>query len=170
MVCLSKKIPSDFLKAVFHKLYLVHPWILCLKWPSIYIGWNIWHTKWNYKSSTMHQQLADRGLLNGYSVDVMDDVFHLLQNTYNLQNFNTFAADVARNNYFPNYVVYRGNQLEKTLPFDFKKLCSLEFFKNTLKNGVALNVHGILAQGFQLASDAFNSPHWCLFHGTLLPF
>ena len=130
MVCLSKQIPSDFLKAVFHKLYLVHSWILCLKCPSVYIGWNIWHIKWNYKSSTMHRQLADRqladrGLLNGYSGDVIDDVFHLRQNTYNLQNFNTFAVDVAINNYFPNYVVYRGNQLEKTLPFDFKKLCSL---------------------------------------------
>lgn len=73
----------------------------------------------------MHRQLADRGLLNGYSGDVIDDVFYLRQNTYNLQNFNTFAVDVAINNYFPNYVVYRGNQQEKTLPFDFKKLCSL---------------------------------------------
>ena len=25
-------LPSNFLKAVFHKIYLVHSWILCPKW------------------------------------------------------------------------------------------------------------------------------------------
>ena len=30
-------IPSNFLKAVFHKFYLVHSWILCFKWFYINI-------------------------------------------------------------------------------------------------------------------------------------
>ena len=45
---------------------------------------------------TIHQQCIDRLLievykvLNGYSPDIMNDVFHL--NTCNLQNFHAFAT------------------------------------------------------------------------------
>ena len=54
---------------------------------------------------TIHQQCIDRLLsevykfLNGYTPDIMDHVFHLRQNTYNLQNFYGFATDVPRNIY-----------------------------------------------------------------------
>ena len=89
---------------------------------------------------TIHQQCIDRLLtevykfLNGYSPDIMNDVFHLRQNTYNLQNFHAFATDVPRNNCMLNSVVYRANQLWETLPFDLKNSCSLELFKKGLKN------------------------------------
>ena len=40
MVCLdhiqADHIPSIFLKAVFHKFYLVGSWILCLKYASVF--------------------------------------------------------------------------------------------------------------------------------------
>ena len=86
----------------------------------------------------MHQQCNDRLLtkvykfLNGYSPDIMNDVFHLRQNTYNLQNFHAFATDVPRNNCMLNSVVYRADQLWETLPFDLKN--SPELFKKGLKN------------------------------------
>ena len=89
---------------------------------------------------TIHQQCIDRLLtevykfLNGYSPDIMNDVFHLRQNTYNLRNFHAFATDVPRNNCMLNSVVYRANQLWETLPFDLKNSCSLELFKKGLKN------------------------------------
>ena len=32
-------LPSNFLKAVFHKIYLVHYWILCLIYACVLSGW-----------------------------------------------------------------------------------------------------------------------------------
>ena len=64
---------------------------------------------------TIHQQYVDRLLteeynfLNGYSLQIMNDVFHLRQNTYNFRNFQAFATDVPRNNCMLNSVVYRAN-------------------------------------------------------------
>ena len=60
--------------------------------------------------------------LNGYSPDIMNDVFDPRQNTYNLRNFHAFATDVPRNNCMLNSVVYRANQLWETLPFYLKML------------------------------------------------
>ena len=74
----------------------------------------------------IHQQCIDRLLiqvyqfLNGYFLNIMNDVFHLRQNTYNLQNFHAFATDVPRNYCVLNSVAYRANQLWETLPFDLK--------------------------------------------------
>ena len=65
---------------------------------------------------------------------IMNGVFHLKQNTYNLRNFHAFDTDVPRNNCMLNSVVYRANQLWETLPFDLKNSCSLELFKKGLKN------------------------------------
>ena len=64
---------------------------------------------------TIHQQCFDRlvtevyKFLNGYSPDIMNDIFHLRQNTYNLRNVH---------NCMLNSVVYKANQLWETLPFD----------------------------------------------------
>ena len=66
---------------------------------------------------TIHQQCIDRLLtevykfMNGYSPNIMNDVFHLRQNTYNLQNDHAFATDVPRNNCMFNSVVYRANNM-----------------------------------------------------------
>ena len=90
--------------------------------------------------NTIHQQCIDSLLtevhtfLNGYSADIMNNVFHLRQNTYNLRNFHAFAVDVPRNNYMLNSVINRANQLWETLPFDLKNSCSLELFKKGLKS------------------------------------
>ena len=88
----------------------------------------------------IHQQCIDRLLtevykfLNSNSPDILNDVFHLRQNTCNLRNFHAFATDVPRNNCILKSVVYRANQLWETLPFDLKSSFSLELFKKELKN------------------------------------
>ena len=93
---------------------------------------------------TTHQQCIDRLLtevykfLNGYSLNIMNEVFHLRQKTYSLQNVHAFATDVSRNNCMLNSVVYRANQLWETLPFDLKNSCSLELFEKRIKK-VALH-------------------------------
>ena len=53
---------------------------------------------------TNHQQRTDilvtkvYKFLNGCSPDIMNDVFHLRQTTYNLPNFHAFPTDVPRSN------------------------------------------------------------------------
>ena len=68
----------------------------------------------------------------------MNDVFHLRQNTFSLQNFYVFAIDIPTNNYLLSSVVYRAIQLSEALPFDLKNSEALPFgllqlFKNRLK-------------------------------------
>ena len=82
----------------------------------------------------MERQFTSNAFLNDYSPDIMNDVFHLRQNTYNLRNFHAFATNVPRNNYMLNSVVYRANHLWETLPFDLKNSCLLELLKKRLKN------------------------------------
>ena len=90
--------------------------------------------------NTIYQQCIDRLLtevykfLISYSPDIMNDVFHLRQNTYDLRNFHAFATDVPRNNCMLSSVDYSANQLWETLPFDLKDSCLLELFKKGLKN------------------------------------
>ena len=88
---------------------------------------------------TIRQQCINRLLtevckfLNSYSPDIMNEVFHLRQNTYNLQNLHAFATDVPRNNCILNSVVYMANRLWETFRFDLKNSCSLELFKKRIK-------------------------------------
>ena len=71
--------------------------------------------------------------LNGYSLDLMNEVFYLRQNYYNWRNFNIFATDNPRNKYLLNYSVYRANQLWQTLPSEIKDCASLQLFKDKIK-------------------------------------
>ena len=89
---------------------------------------------------TIHQQCTDSLLtevwkfLNGYFPDIMNNVFHIKQNTCSLWNFHPFATDVPRNNCMLNYVVYGANPLWEILPFDLKNSCLLELLKKKIKN------------------------------------
>ena len=49
--------------------------------------------------------------LNGYSPDLMNKLFYLRPNHYDLRTFNVFVADNPRNKYLLNSSVYRANQL-----------------------------------------------------------
>ena len=53
-------------------------------------------------------------------LDVMNEVFYLRQNHYNLLNFNVFATDNPSNKYLLNSSIYRANQLWQTLPSGIK--------------------------------------------------
>ena len=66
--------------------------------------------------------------------DIMNNVLHLRQNSYNLRNFHAFPTDVLRNNCMLNSVAYRANQICETLSFELKNSYSLELFKKGLKN------------------------------------
>ena len=71
--------------------------------------------------------------LNGYFLDLMNEVFDLRQNYYNWRNFNIFATDNPRNKFLLNYSVYRANQLWQTLPSEIKDCASLQLFKDKIK-------------------------------------
>ena len=84
---------------------------------------------------TIHQQCIDQStkvykFLNGCSPEIMNDVFHQRQNTYNLPNFHAFATGLPRSNCMLNSVVYRTNQVRETLLFDLK---NSSFFKKRIK-------------------------------------
>ena len=49
--------------------------------------------------------------LNGYFPDLMNEVFYLRQNHYNLRNFNVFTTNNPHKKYLLNSFVYRANQL-----------------------------------------------------------
>ena len=72
--------------------------------------------------------------LNGYSPDLMNKLFYLRQNHYDLRTFNVFVADNPRNKYLLNSSVYRANQLWQTLPTEIKGCALLQFFKDKIKN------------------------------------
>ena len=71
--------------------------------------------------------------LNGYSPELMNQVFYLRQNHYNLRNFNVFATDNPCNKYLLNPSVYRANHLWQTLPSEIKDCASLQLFKGKIK-------------------------------------
>ena len=49
--------------------------------------------------------------LKGYSPDLINEVFYLCQNHYNLYSFNVFATDNPHDKYLLNSSVYQENQL-----------------------------------------------------------
>ena len=71
--------------------------------------------------------------LNGYSADLINEVFYLRQNHYNLRNFNVFATENPHNKYLLNSSVYRANQLWQTLPTEIKGCASLQLFKDKIE-------------------------------------
>ena len=59
--------------------------------------------------------------LNGFSPDIMNKIFSIQRNTYNLRSFNIFRCDTPRSNrYGLNSIPYRANQLLNFLPVDIK--------------------------------------------------
>ena len=83
---------------------------------------------------SLHRSLTEvYKYLNGYSPNLMNEVFYLRQNHYNLRSFNVFATDNPHNKYLLNSSVYRVNQLWQTLPSEIKGCASLQLFKDKIK-------------------------------------
>lgn len=71
--------------------------------------------------------------LNSLYTELMNEVFYLRQNQYNLRNLNAFDTDNSRNKFMINSTVYRANQLWKALLSKVKGCPSLQVFKNKIK-------------------------------------
>ena len=72
--------------------------------------------------------------LNGHSPDIMNDIFKLRENTYNLRNFHIFQTENPRSlKYGLDAIPYRSSQLWKQVPIDIREALSLTLFKNRIK-------------------------------------
>ena len=69
--------------------------------------------------------------LNGHSPDIMNDIFKLRENTYNLRNFHIFQTENPRSlKYGLDAIPYRASQLWQQVVIDIRDAASLTLFKN----------------------------------------
>ena len=72
--------------------------------------------------------------LNGHSRDIMNDIFKLKENMYNLQNFHIFQKENHRSlKYGPDAIPYRVSQLLQQVPIDICQAASLPLFEDCIK-------------------------------------
>ena len=71
--------------------------------------------------------------LNGLSPKLMNEVFYLRQNQYNLHNLNVFAMDNPRDKLMSNSTVYRANQLWQSLFSEVKSFLHYTFIRTKSK-------------------------------------
>ena len=73
-------------------------------------------------------------VLNGLCPDIMNTIFKLTQNTYNLRNFHGFESQNPRTKKFGlDTIAYRASQLWKNLPEEIRNSSSLLIFKGSVK-------------------------------------
>ena len=72
--------------------------------------------------------------LNGHSPDIMNDIFKLRENTYNLRNFHIFQTENPCSlKYGVDAILYQSAQLWQQVPIDIRETTSLALFKNYMK-------------------------------------
>ena len=72
--------------------------------------------------------------LNGHSPDIMDDIFKLRKNMYNLRNFHIFQTENPRSlKSGLDAIPYRVSQLWQQVPTDIREAASQAFFQNRIK-------------------------------------
>ena len=72
--------------------------------------------------------------LNGHSPDIMNDIFNLRENLYNLRNFYIFQTENFRSvKYGLDAIPYHASQLRQQVPTDIREAASLALFKNRIK-------------------------------------
>ena len=72
--------------------------------------------------------------LNGLSTDIMNDIFKLRENTYNLRNFHILEFENPRTKRFGlDCIAYRASQLWKNVPVEIRNSNSLTVFKEKIK-------------------------------------
>ena len=85
--------------------------------------------------------------LNGLSPDIMNDIFKLRENTYNLRNFHIFESQNPRTKKFGlDSIAYRASQLWKNVPELIGKSFSLPVFKVKIKKIPTSHVHVTVAE------------------------
>ena len=72
--------------------------------------------------------------LNGLSPDIMNDIFKLRENTYNLRNFHIFECQNLRTKKFGrDRIAYRASQLWKNVLEEIRNSTSFPVFKEKIK-------------------------------------
>ena len=81
--------------------------------------------------------------LNGHSPDIMNDIFKLRENIYNLRNLHIFETENSRLLKYPldarllkyplDAILYRARQLWQQVRIDIREAASLALFKNRIK-------------------------------------
>ena len=75
--------------------------------------------------------------LNGLSPDIMNTIFKLRQNTYNLRNLHAFESQNPRTKKFClDSIAYRASQLWKNVPEEIRNSPSLLIFKESMKRSL----------------------------------
>ena len=89
---------------------------------------------------TIHQRCINSLLievykyLNGFSPDIMNEIFILRENRYNLRNFHLFETDNPQTVRFGlDSIAYRASQLWQQLPLSIRESRSLALFKEKIK-------------------------------------
>ena len=85
--------------------------------------------------------------LNGHSPDIMNDIFKLRKNMYNVRNFHIFQTENPRSlKYGLDAIPYYANQLWQQVPIDIREAASLAIFKNRIRLGNVKIAHVDLAK------------------------
>ena len=72
--------------------------------------------------------------LNGHSPDLMNDIFKLRENRYNLRNFHIFQTENPHSlKYELDAIPYRASQLWQQVSTDIREATSLTLLKNCIK-------------------------------------
>ena len=149
----QKEILSFFI--ISHFSYCPLIWMFCSKKStkkinafherSLRIVWNDYESLYplsleEVHKITFHQRCRNSLMievykyLNGYSPDIMNDIFKLRENMYNLWNFHIFQTDNPRSfKYKLDAISYRACQLWQQVPIDNRQAASLALFKNRIK-------------------------------------
>ena len=78
--------------------------------------------------------------LNGLSSPIMDDIFRLRENRYNLRNFRLLEChNVKTSIYGTETVTYKSSQLWNLVPPEIKNKDSLAHFKYGIKKWICTN-------------------------------
>ena len=78
--------------------------------------------------------------LNGLSPDIMNAIFKLGQNIYNLRNFHAFESQNPRTKKFDlDSVAYRASQLWKNVPEEIRNSASFLIFQESIKKVIPFN-------------------------------
>ena len=94
----------------------------------------------NANEKSVHQKCIKFLLIEVYkyfirqSLDIMNTIFKLRQNTYNLKNFHAFESQNPRTKKFGlDSIAYRASQLWKNVPEEIRNSASLLIFKESIK-------------------------------------
>ena len=72
--------------------------------------------------------------LNRHSPNIMNDIFKLRENMYNLRNFHIFQTENPRSlKYGLDAIPYCASQFWQQVPIDIREAASIALFKNSIK-------------------------------------